>query len=368
MARRPFSFGKMIVYLCLILWAATTLFPFAWVVNNSFKVSGLVVSDSFRPATVKIYTYDKNGNVVRENVTTDEYGREMYDKYLTDENGRVLTEGEASKPALKNDSFFSGLMGGVPEGALTAEEAAQNGALVYDETSAPVMRAPTLVNYVNAFTNPNVNILGGYKNSLIVSGTVMICVMVLSTMMAFALTRYRFRGRALVESLIVAALMFPAFSTIVPVYRMLAGAGLFDTLPGVILVQIAANLAFACTVMTGYVKGLPIEMEEAAFMEGSGPFRVFFEILLPVSKPALATVSIFTFIWSYNDLFVQMVLLRSKAKMPVCAILREISSQYGTDFGLMAAAVTIVVIPVLILYVLLQKNIIKGLTAGAVKG
>ena len=85
-------------------------------------------------------------------------------------------------------------------------------------------------------------------------------------------------------------------------------------------------------------------------------------------RPAIATVGIFTFIWSYNDLFLQMVLLRSRRLLPVCAILREISSQYGTDFGLMAAAVTIVVVPVLLVYVLMQRNIIKGLTAGAVKG
>ena len=87
-----------------------------------------------------------------------------------------------------------------------------------------------------------------------------------------------------------------------------------------------------------------------------------------MSRPAIATVAIFTFIWSYNDLFLQTVLIRSRKLLPVCAILREISSQYGTDFGLMAAAVTIVVMPVLVLYSLMQKNIIKGLTAGAVKG
>jgi raffinose/stachyose/melibiose transport system permease protein len=196
----------------------------------------------------------------------------------------------------------------------------------------------------------------------------MVMVMLLATMMAFAITRYKFFGKGAVRSMIVAALMFPAFSTIVPVYRMLAQAGLFDTRTGVILVQTAGNLAFACTVMIGFVATLPYELEEAAFMEGSGVFRIFWRIILPLSRPALATVAIFTFIWSYNDLFVQMVLLRTRALMPVCAILREISSQYGTDFGLMAAAVAIVVIPVLVLYVVLQKNIIKGLTAGAVKG
>ena len=191
---------------------------------------------------------------------------------------------------------------------------------------------------------------------------------ILSTMMAFALTRFKFVGKGVVRTMVVAALMFPAFATIVPVYRMIASAGMFDTLQGVALVQIAGNLAFATTVMMGFVAAQPYEMEEAAFMEGGGPFRIFSKIIFPMSRPAIATVAIFTFIWSYNDLFLQTVLIRSRKLQPVCAILREISSQYGTDFGLMAAAVTIVVMPVLVLYSLMQKNIIKGLTAGAVKG
>lgn len=371
--RRTLPVGKCLVYLALIFWALTTLFPFAWVINNSFKASGLVISDSFSLAVSPVYTYDQNGNLVREKVVLDQYGRRTYDAYLTDETGRVLTEGEVSKPSLQNDSLFGGLMGSLSESATEEEDArpaydTQNGSLVYDEASDPVLQSPTLRNYVNACTNKNVNIANGYQNSLIISGSVMLIVMLLSTMMAFALTRFHFRGQELIRSLIVAALMFPAFSTIVPCYRMLAGAGLFDTQLGVILVQGAGNLAFACTVMLGYVATLPYELEEAAFMEGAGAYRTFFRIVLPMSRPALATVAIFTFIWSYNDLFVQMVLLRSKSRMPVCAILREISSQYGTDFGLMAAAVTIVVLPVLVLYIFLQKNIIKGLTAGAVKG
>lgn len=345
-ARRPFRPGKFFIYVMLIFWAATTVFPFAWVINNSFKDTSLVVSDSFAPATQKRLRYDKYGTLVREQILLDENDRLVYDKMLLNEDGSPVYEEDTGLPAYDKKS----------------------GKLVYDESTPVVVLSPTLRNYAEAFTNPNVNILNGYKNSLIVSGTVTLAVMLFSTMMAFALTRYKFRGKALVRSLIVAALMFPSFSTIVPVYRMIVGLGLYDKLPGVILVQTAGNLAFACTVMMGFVSALPYELEEAAFMEGCDAFQIFFKIVLPMSKPALATVGIFTFLWSYNDLFVQMVLLRSKGMMPVCAILREISSQFGTDFGLMAAAVTVVVAPVLVVYICLQKNIIKGLTAGAIKG
>lgn len=365
--------GKALIYAALILWALTTLFPFVWVINNSFKDSSLVVSDSFTPAPHKVYSYDQHGQIIRERVKTDEYGREMYREYLKNEDGSVKLEKDVNKPALDQSSAFAGLMGynaTLQQSGETADLPAYDtsSGKVYDETSAPVMLSPTVKNYITAFTNNNVNILRGYRNSLIISGTVMVVVMLLSTMMAFGLTRWRFAGREAVKSLVVAALMFPAFSTIVPVYRMVTSAGLFDTLSSVIIVQTAGNLAFACTVMMGFVTALPYELEEAAFIEGCGVYNIFLRIIIPMCRPALATVAIFTFIWSYNDLFVQMVLLRSKALMPVCAILREISSQYGTDYGFMAAAVAVVVIPVMILYLFLQKNIIKGLTAGAVKG
>lgn len=371
MKKKHFSLGKTVVYTVLILWAFTTIFPFVWVFNNSFKDTSLVISDSFTPAFLTIYQQDRDGSIIYEKPLLDEHGREMYDKLLFDESGNPVLEKDLQGPTLKDTSPFAGLLGNLTESSGTGDLQAydtKNGKRLYDTTSAPVKLTPTLENYVSAFTNNNVNILRGYRNSLIICGAVTLAVTILSTMLAFALTRYKFFGKKVVRTMVVAALMFPAFSTIVPVYRMIASAGMFDTLQGVILVQIAGNLAFAATVMMGFVASLPYELEEAAFMEGGGPFRIFFSIIFPMCRPAIATVAIFTFIWSYNDLFLQMVLLRSRKLMPVCAILREISSQYGTDFGLMAAAVTIVVVPVLLVYIIMQKNIIKGLTAGAVKG
>ena len=365
------SFGRLAVYVILTLWAFTTIFPFVWVINNSFKDTTLVISDSFAPAFLTVYQRDKDGQIVHVQPKLDGEGREMYDKYLYHEDGSPVLEKDQNQTKLNDDSPFAGLLGNNLASSQTGELQAydtKNGKRLYDETTPAVKLTPTFDNYISAFTNNNVNILRGYRNSLIICGIVTLVVTILSTMLAFALTRYKFFGKGAVRTMVVAALMFPAFATIVPVYRMIAAAGMFDTLQGVSLVLIAGNLAFATTVMMGFVAALPYELEEAAFMEGGGPYRIFFKIIFPMSRPAIATVAIFTFIWSYNDLFLQTVLLRSRKLLPVCAILREISSQYGTDFGLMAAAVTIVVIPVLVVYILMQKNIIKGLTAGAVKG
>ena len=170
------------------------------------------------------------------------------------------------------------------------------------------------------------------------------------------------------DGLLIASLMFPVFSTIIPVYQMMIKWGLLNSATSVILPQIASNLSFATIVMMGFMRSIPIDIEESAYMEGANVFTVFTRIIVPISKPAISTVAIFSFLWSYNDLFVQTTMIGKRANYPVCALLNEISSKYGTDYGLMAASVTIILIPVFIVYLLLQKNIIKGLTAGAVKG
>lgn len=271
------TLGMTIVYIILIIWAISTIFPFVWVILNSFKPSVEVLQSSF---------------------------------------------------------------------------------------SLP--KEFTLQNYTKAFQN--LNVLRAYKNSMIISGSVTVGVMVFSSMMAFGLTRYHFKGKKALQSLIVASLMFPVFSTIIPVFRMIVGMGLLNQNIAVILPQIAGNLSFATIVMTGFLQGIPVEMEEAAYMEGANCFQVFGKIIVPICKASLSTVAIFSFLWSYNDLFVQKIMIRDNTRFPISTLLEEISSKYGTDFGLMAASVTIIVVPVLIVYVFLQKNIIKGMTAGAIKG
>lgn len=268
----------LVVYVILIMWAVLTIFPFVWVVVNSFKPSAEVLRSSF---------------------------------------------------------------------------------------SLP--QEFTFMNYENAFGK--LNVLNAYKNSFFISGCVTVGVMVLSALMSFAMTRYQFKGKEIIRSFIVASLMFPAFATIIPVYKMIIQWGILGKPVAVILPQIAGNLSFATIVMIGFMQTIPLEMEEAAYMEGANVFQVFTRIIIPLCRPSLATVAIFSFLWSYNDLFVQKIMIAGHKKFyPVSTLLEEISSQYGTDFGLMAASVTIIVIPVMLVYILLQKNIIKGLTAGAIKG
>ena len=214
----------------------------------------------------------------------------------------------------------------------------------------------------------------GYTNSILISVVVTVVVVLLAGLFAYGMVRYKFRGQKFVHGMIIAAMMFPVFSTIIPVFRMEVMWGIASTqnrwlsLLSTMLPQIAGNLAFAIVVLMGFIRSVPIDLEEAAYLDGCNVFQIYFKIIIPVAKPSFATVAIFSFLWSYNDLFTQTFFLRYPKEKTITLLINEISSQAGVNYGLMAASVVLVVVPVLIVYVLLQKNIIKGLTVGAVKG
>ncbi|MCR5733044.1 MAG: carbohydrate ABC transporter permease [Lachnospiraceae bacterium] len=238
--------------------------------------------------------------------------------------------------------------------------------------SLPLGDLFTTANYSRAFKN--LNIFRAYGNSIFISGCVTLCVMIIAGLAAYALVRFDFKGKEFINGLIIAAMMFPVFSTIIPVFTMEMGWGIVNTsswgltMLSVILPQVAGNLAFSIIVLSGYIRELPLDLEEAAHLEGCSIPGVFFRVVLPLSKPSFVTVAVFSFLWSYNDLFTQMFFLRRPEMRAITRLLNELTSQEGTNYGLMAAAVTLVVIPVVILYICLQKYIIKGMTAGAIKG
>lgn len=285
MNTRKISASKIVTYVVLCLWGVTTVYPFIWVILNSFRKKGLILSDSF---------------------------------------------------------------------------------------SLPVGDAFTWENYITAWERSDFK--NAYLNSFIISGTVTVAVVILAGLAAYGLVRYRFRGRGVLYGLVMAGMMFPVFSTIIPVFRlevMLGIAGTGDrwlSLVAVILPQIAGNLCFAIIILMGFIQSVPIELEESAYLDGGNVFQIYFNIIIPAAKSSFATVAIFAFLWSYNDLFTQSFFLRYPQERAITGLLNEISSQAGVNYGLMASSVVLVVIPVLVVYVLLQKHIIKGLTAGAVKG
>ena len=236
----------------------------------------------------------------------------------------------------------------------------------------PWTQSFTFDNYTTAADRSD--FAAGYTNSILISVVVTVVVVLLAGLFAYGMVRYKFRGQKFVHGMIIAAMMFPVFSTIIPVFRMEVMWGIASTqnrwlsLLSTMLPQIAGNLAFAIVVLMGFIRSVPIDLEEAAYLDGCNVFQIYFKIIIPVAKPSFATVAIFSFLWSYNDLFTQTFFLRYPKEKTITLLINEISSQAGVNYGLMAASVVLVVVPVLIVYVLLQKNIIKGLTVGAVKG
>lgn len=245
--------------------------------------------------------------------------------------------------------------------------------MIYQNSfSLPVGEAFSLNNYRNIFAS--YNILSAYRNSFVISGTVAAVVILLAGMAAYILTRYQFPGKSFLHLLLYAGMMFPIYSTIIPVMRMQASWGIVNTpvvgvnLLSVILPQIAGNLSFAMIVLMGYIRNLPMELEEAAFMEGCNMFQTYFKVVFPLCKPSMVTVGIFSFLWSYNDLFTQMFFLRTKENWAITILLNNIAAKEGVNYGALFSSVTLIVIPVLLVYLFLNKYIIKGMTVGAVKG
>lgn len=222
-----------------------------------------------------------------------------------------------------------------------------------------------LENYVRALEE---NVLSGYVNSFIISGTVVVFTVIIGSLAGYIMGRFQFKFKKLVQSLVLGSLLIPVFATILPVFELLLNNGLVDTHIGLILPQIAGNLPFAIMVLSSFMETIPKEMEEAAVVEGATTLQIFMRVIAPITKPAIATTAIFAFLWSYNDLFSSLIIMRTKDKMPVNVLLTEISSQYGTDYGLMSAVIIIIVIPVLVFYAAAQNQIVEGMTAGAVKG
>ncbi len=241
-----------------------------------------------------------------------------------------------------------------------------------DSFSLPIGKLFSLDNYNMLFERYDIG--RAYMHSIIISGTVTVAVILFAGMAAYIMSRYKFHGKGFLNAVLYAGMMFPVFSTIVPNLSLLTEwkiAGQNDTalnMLAVILLQIAGNMCFAIIVLTSYIKTLPIELEEAAYMEGCNIFQIYFKVIMPLSKPSFVTVGVFSFLWSYNDLFTQMFFLRTEDDWAITVLLNNIASKEGVNYGALFSSVTLIVIPVLIVYLLLQKYIIKGMTVGAVKG
>ena len=219
-------------------------------------------------------------------------------------------------------------------------------------------------NYVNAWTS--VPFDTGYLNSAIVTVTVVIANLLTCSMAAYAFARIEFPFRHTLFILFLATLMVPEQVTIIPLYIIIESVGLTDTLLSLIIPYALFN-AFGVFLLRQFIKSLPVDLEEAAIVDGANRWTIYWRIILPLIRPALAAFGIFTFLFQWNNFFRPLVFLNSIDNYTVPLAINFFRGQYATDFALLMAGSSISIVPVLMVYVIGQRQIIEGIATTGMK-
>ncbi|GEN56379.1 putative ABC transporter permease protein YurM [Halolactibacillus alkaliphilus] len=205
-------------------------------------------------------------------------------------------------------------------------------------------------------------------NSAIVTVTATILTVFLGALTAYVLSRFTFKLKGFLVVFFLLGMLIPVHSTLVPLFTMMNEIGLLDSYWALILPYTAFELPIAIFLTVAYMSSIPKELEEAAVIDGSGYWGIFFKIMLPLSVPALSTVSILAFLRFWNEFVFALVFINDSALKTLPLSLAIFSDGFSTDYALTMAAMTIAVIPTIIMYLLFQEQIMKGMIAGSVKG
>lgn len=223
----------------------------------------------------------------------------------------------------------------------------------------------SLVGYEKVFRSSH--ILMYYSNSLIVTLVSMALVLLFGAMAAWALTEYRFRGSTALALFLSIGIMVPIRLGSVEILNMMRSAGLNDTLTALILVYVAQGLPMSIFILSEFTQQVPKDLRDAARCDGVPETRIFFEVVAPLLRPAIATVAVFTIVPIWNDLWFPLILTSSDSTHTVTLGVQQFLGQYITDWNSVLAALSMAILPVVVIYVILSRQLIAGLTSGAVK-
>jgi raffinose/stachyose/melibiose transport system permease protein len=223
----------------------------------------------------------------------------------------------------------------------------------------------SLIGYAKVFRTSN--ILTYYSNSLIVTLVSMALVLLFGAMAAWALTEYRFRGSTALALFLSIGIMVPIRLGSVAILNLMRSAGLNDTLTALILVYVAQGLPMSIFILSEFIHQIPKDLRDAARCDGVPESRIFFEVVAPLLRPAIATVAVFTIVPIWNDLWFPLILTSSDATHTVTLGVQQFLGQYITDWNSVLAALSMAILPVVAIYVILSRQLISGLTSGAVK-
>lgn len=227
---------------------------------------------------------------------------------------------------------------------------------------------PRLENILGILGQPKYGFWRMMRNSLLVMLATTAGVLLLSSLAAFVFARMEFRSKWLIFNFFTLGLMLPISVAILPVYLVLVQTGLTDKLVGVILVQIAFLVPGTIFILRGFFASIPAELQDAAYIDGCAAADFFWRILLPLARPALAAVAALTMIASWNDLLVPLVVLNHEQLWTLPLGTMQFQGQYSQDLALIAAFVLLSAVPMIVFYLVAERQIVSGLTAGALKG
>ncbi|MGW1269275.1 carbohydrate ABC transporter permease [Streptomyces sp. NPDC002491] len=233
----------------------------------------------------------------------------------------------------------------------------------------------SLDNFTDAFEQSDM--MHYFGNTLLVAIPAVLLTLFLSSCVAFYVSRFDFRVNLFLLLVFTAGNLLPQQVVITPLYRLYllvdlpgvtASGKLYDSALGLVLIHVAFQSGFCAFVLSNYMRSLPHELTEAALVDGASVWRLYWQIVLPLCKPAMAALATLLSIWIYNDFFWAIVLISTGENMPITSALNNLSGQYFTDPNLVAAGALLTAIPTLIVYFVLQRQFVSGLTLGANKG
>ncbi len=229
-----------------------------------------------------------------------------------------------------------------------------------------IPREPTLQNFVDAWQSNHFSLFFG--NSLTVAVTTTLLSVLISAMLAYAFARFQFAGKNIFFYAILLTLMIPSLTLIIPQFMLAKALGLRNSLTGLVLVYVATSIPLNTFLLRGFFEQLPRELEEAVLIDGGGYFTIFFRIALPLTTPALATVAIFTFLFSWDEFTWALTAIDEPLKRTLPVAIATFQGEHLTQWGLVFAASLIAIAPILAVFVTLQRYFVRGLTSGALKG
>ena len=229
----------------------------------------------------------------------------------------------------------------------------------------PTSSTFSLIGYDKVFSDSS--IVSYYINSVTVTGSTIFFTLLFGSMAAWALAEYKFRWNTLLAIYLSIGIMVPIRLGSVALIQLIAQLNLINTLSALILVYVAQNLPLAVFILSEFMAQIPKDLREAARCDGLSEYNIFFHIILPLLRPAMATVAVFTMIPVWNDLWFPLLLAPTGGKQTITLGIQQYLGQYITDWNSVLSALSTAIIPVLILYVIFSRQLIRGLTSGAVK-